>query len=138
EGSVHRAPWPEAMPLRHAARVGSLPGSATTPDGEVLDPGLIASAGQALAALRKIKSEAKVSQRTEIESVDLLVPQDQVRAVHAAKDDLMAAGRVRALQVVDAVLALEPGVDGDEPEDGRVDEIADTTVIRTENAVLAD
>ena len=38
----------------------------------------LASAGAALAALRKIKSEAKVSQRTEIASVELLVPESQL------------------------------------------------------------
>ena len=49
----------------------------------------------------------------------------------------MAAGRVRALQVVDAVAALDTSVDGGDT-DGSVSEVADTTVMRTENAVLAD
>ncbi|WP_084622130.1 valine--tRNA ligase [Demequina oxidasica] len=128
EGSVHRAPWPVAAPLRDAAGATH---SAGAPD-----PKLISIAGAALATLRKIKSEAKVSQRTEIASVDLLVPEAQVAAVNAAKPDLMAAGRVRAMQVIDAVTALEPGVDGMHPEDGSPDEIADTTVMRTENAEL--
>jgi len=128
EGSVHRAAWPDAAPLRDAAGASH---SAGAPD-----PKLIAVAGAALATLRKIKSEAKVSQRTEIASVDLLVPEAQVAAVNAAKPDLMAAGRVRVMQVIDAVMALEPGVDGGGPEDGSPDEIADTTVMRTENVVL--
>ncbi|GIG53378.1 valine--tRNA ligase [Demequina activiva] len=123
-GTVHRAAWPQAAPLRAVA------GAA--------DPILVDAAGEALATLRKIKSEAKVSQRTELVSVDLLVPEAKVAAVTAAKSDLMAAGRVRALQVVDAVAALNPDVDGDWSEDGARSEIADPTVMRTENAVLAD
>jgi len=128
EGSVHRAPWPVAAPLRDAAGATH---SAGAPDSK-----LIPIAGAALATLRKIKSQAKVSQRTEIASVDLLVPAAQVAAVNAAKPDLMAAGRVRVMQVIDAEMALEPGVDGMNPEDGSPDEIADTTVMRTENAIL--
>ncbi|WP_084039539.1 valine--tRNA ligase [Demequina sp. NBRC 110053] len=123
-GTVHRAAWPSAEPLRVLA--SSEPAA------------LVDAAGEALAALRKIKSEAKVSQRTELVSVDLLVPETKVAGVRAAKQDLMAAGRVRSLQIVDAVLALDPGVDGGGPEDGSSGEIADPTVMRTENAVLAD
>jgi valyl-tRNA synthetase len=123
-GSVHHAPWPEAAPLRAVA------GAA--------DSALVDAAGEALATLRKIKSEAKVSQRTELLSVDLLVPESKVAAVNAAKADIMAAGRVRQLQIVDAVAALDPGVDGSGPEDGSGVPVADTTVMRTENPVLAD
>jgi valyl-tRNA synthetase len=88
EGSVHRAPWPDAAPLRAAA------GDA--------DPGVVGAAGAALAALRKVKSEAKVSMRTEISSVRLAVP-DALRAgVEVALDDVRAAGRViGSLDLVD-------------------------------------
>ncbi|MDM7856029.1 valine--tRNA ligase [Cellulomonas alba] len=80
EGSVHRAPWPDAAPLRAAAADA--------------DPGVVGAAGAALAALRKVKSEAKVSMRTEIASVRLAVP-DALRAgVEIALDDVRAAGRV--------------------------------------------
>ncbi|WP_201774419.1 valine--tRNA ligase [Demequina sediminicola] len=119
-GTVHHAAWPASAPLRAVV-------------GDGADASLVGTAGEALATLRKIKSEAKVSQRTELVSVDLLVPESQVAAVNAAKNDLMAAGRVRALQVVDAVAALDPAVDG-----GESAEIADTTVMRTENAVLSE
>jgi valyl-tRNA synthetase len=60
---------------------------------------MLSAAGAALAALRKIKSEAKVSQRTEIASVELLVPESQVAWVRAAERDLRAAGRVRNLTI---------------------------------------
>ncbi len=120
-GSVHRAAWPVVPELAEGG------------DAEVL-----AAAGGALGALRKVKSDAKVSQRTVIESVDLLVPAVHVAHVRAAVADVKAAGRVETMQIVDATAALEPGVDGASPEDGSNDEIADTTVARTENAVLAE
>lgn len=88
EGSVHRAPWPDAAPLRAAA------GDA--------DPGVVASAGAALAALRKVKSEAKVSMRTEITAVTLAVPAALRAGVDVALDDVRAAGRaVGALDLVE-------------------------------------
>jgi len=80
EGSVHRAPWPTPDALRTAAADA--------------DPGVVAAAGAALAALRKVKSEAKVSMRTPIDAVTLAVP-DALRAgVELALDDVRAAGRV--------------------------------------------
>jgi valyl-tRNA synthetase len=80
EGSVHRAPWPVAAPLRAAAGDG--------------DPAVVGAAGAALAALRKVKSEAKVSMRTEITAVRLEVPAALVAGVRVALDDVRAAGRV--------------------------------------------
>jgi valyl-tRNA synthetase len=111
EGSVHRAAWPESAGLRVLAPPGA-PDGADAPDGPAslslappspasADPAVfLASAGAALAALRKIKSEAKVSQRTGIASVELLVPESQVAWVRAAERDLRAAGRVRDLRIV--------------------------------------
>src|SRR5690606_16781952 len=104
EGSIHRSPWPVAEPLEAAA------------DGA--DAALVGASGAALSALRKIKSDAKVAQRTEIVSVDLLVPENLMAHVNAAKADIMAAGRVRSMQVLDAQAAVDPAVDGLIPGDG--------------------
>lgn len=79
-GSVHRQPWPEPTVLRAAA------GDA--------DPGVVAAAGAALAALRKVKSEAKVSMRTPIAAVTLSVPAGLRPGVELALTDVRAAGRV--------------------------------------------
>ncbi|HEY0186757.1 MAG TPA: valine--tRNA ligase [Cellulomonas sp.] len=79
-GSVHRAAWPVAEPLRAAAGDG--------------DAAVVGAAGAALAALRKVKSEAKVSMRTEITAVRLEVPAALVASVRVALDDVRAAGRV--------------------------------------------
>ncbi|WP_147796226.1 valine--tRNA ligase [Cellulomonas sp. Y8] len=79
EGSVHRAPWPDADPLRAAAGDG--------------DHAVVAAAGSALAALRKLKSEAKVSMRTEILRARLEVPATLLPGVQVALGDVRAAGR---------------------------------------------
>ncbi|MHB1489631.1 MAG: valine--tRNA ligase [Cellulomonas sp.] len=79
EGSIHRAAWPVAAPLRAAA------GDA--------DPDVLGAAGTALAALRKVKSEAKVSQRTVLTEVELAVPTRALAGVRLAFDDLRSAGR---------------------------------------------
>ncbi|KGM13300.1 valine--tRNA ligase [Cellulomonas bogoriensis] len=85
EGSVHRAGWPTAAPLRDAAQGA--------------DPAVLGAAGGALAALRKVKSEAKVSMRTTIVRAVLDLPAGQLELVRAAVVDVTAAGRVTDLQL---------------------------------------
>ena len=92
-GSIHRAPWPVAGPLRAAA-------------GDDADPGLLRTAGATLAALRKLKSEAKMSMRATIARAELVVPADQVAAIALVAADVKAAGRVTG------ELVLAPGPDG--------------------------
>lgn len=87
EGSVHRAPWPVAEPLRSAA-------------GDT-DPAMLAAAGRALAALRKVKSEAKVSMRTRITAGELAVPAATLALVQEALADVLAAGRADVALVGD-------------------------------------
>lgn len=100
EGSVHRAPWPVAAPLRTA--------------GGDADPADLAAAGHALAALRKVKSEAKASMRTPIVAASLAVPAGSLTAVETAVEDVKAAGRVTG--PLDLVAAAEgqgdPAVQG--------------------------
>ncbi len=87
-GSVHRQPWPEAGVLR-AAAAGA-------------DPAVVTAAGGALAALRKVKSEAKVSMRTPIVAATLALPAALRPGVEAALADVRAAGRVTGhLELVD-------------------------------------
>ncbi|ROS77083.1 valine--tRNA ligase [Cellulomonas sp. PhB143] len=89
EGSVHRAPWPTSQGLR-AAAAGA-------------DPATLVVAGHALAALRRLKSEAKVSMRTPILSVELAVPAAGVSGVRAAEVDVRNGGRVEGgLTIVEA------------------------------------
>ncbi len=92
--SVHRAPWPDAAPLRAAAGDGR--------------PQVLGVVAAALAGVRKAKSEAKVTQRTEVASLTLAVPAGDHAALEAGLGDLRAAGRVRALELVpgDGALAV--------------------------------
>ena len=98
EGSVHRAPWPTSEPLRAAAGDASF--------------ATVTAAGAALAALRKVKSEAKVTMRTEILAARLEVPATQLASVEATVDDVRAAGRaVGTLEVVAADVEQAVAVD---------------------------
>ncbi|MDR1188639.1 MAG: valine--tRNA ligase [Bifidobacteriaceae bacterium] len=82
--SVHRQAWPAASELR----------ADSTATG---DPQILAVAGGVLGALRKAKSEAKVSMRTEIREATVAIPAGWTAAAVAAKADVMAAGRAREL-----------------------------------------
>lgn len=78
------------------------------------DPTDLAAAGHALAALRKVKSEAKASMRTPIVAASLAVPAGSLTAVETAVEDVKAAGRVTG--PLDLVAAAEgqgdPAVQG--------------------------
>src|SRR5690625_6313231 len=79
KGSVHTQPWPESAPLREAA------------GGE--EPALLDSVSQAAISVRRIKSDAKVSQRTPILSVTVRAPQAALPHLEAAISDLTEIGR---------------------------------------------
>ena len=84
EGSVHTAPWPVASDLA----------------GVEGDPSVLEAASSALIALRRVKSEAKVSPRTPFLAVTVRAPQAQVEALESVKGDLEAASKaVGALTV---------------------------------------
>ncbi len=78
DGSVHRAAWPTTADL-------PVPGG---------DPVLLTAVGEALAGIRKAKSEAKVGMRAEVAAVTLAGPGGWTDLVRAAEADLRAAGRV--------------------------------------------
>ncbi len=84
EGSVHRSSWPVAD------EVAALSGGA---DGAVLHDTSVV-----LGALRKAKSEAKTSMRTEVASAMVTGPAQALDRVALAAEDLRATGRVGDLQ----------------------------------------
>ncbi|HKE50105.1 MAG TPA: valine--tRNA ligase, partial [Actinomycetes bacterium] len=88
DGSVHRASWPVAAELRMLA------GDA---DGAVLD-----SVSQVLGAVRKAKSDARVSMRTEVASVVVRGSTDVLEQLGEATRDLRSAGRIEQLDLLDA------------------------------------
>ena len=84
EGSVHRAAWPEAAPLRAAA-------------GEVA-PGMLTAAAGAIAAVRKAKSDAKLSMRADVAKLVVSGDDAAVTALRTVLDDVKAAGRVATVE----------------------------------------
>ena len=81
EGSIHRQAWPTRAEL---------------PSGG--DAGMLDAVGAALAAVRKVKSEAKVGMRSEIKTMVLAAPESVVAHVRAGEGDLRAAGHVTELR----------------------------------------
>ncbi len=79
-GSVHRASWPSVDEVRAAEHQG--------------DPDVLAAASVTLSALRKVKSERKMSMRSELASAVVRGPEAEVSRARAAASDLRAAGRV--------------------------------------------
>jgi valyl-tRNA synthetase len=82
-GSVHRAAWPDPASLADLAADGA--------------PAVLADTSIALSQIRKSKSEAKVSMRTQISSAVLSGPVERVQRAMLAADDLRAAGRIEEL-----------------------------------------
>jgi valyl-tRNA synthetase len=79
EGSVHRASWPEAIELGAAAAA---------------DPTTLEGVSAALAGLRGVKSQAKVSMRAELSSATVTGPSGLVAGAEKAVEDLRKAARV--------------------------------------------
>jgi valyl-tRNA synthetase len=79
DGSVHHAAWPTTAELRA---------------GDGGDPELLRAVGEALAGVRKSKSEAKVGMRAEVAEIVLAGPTGWADRVRSAEADLRAAGRI--------------------------------------------
>ena len=92
EGSVHRATWPAADELRAAA------GAA--------DPLVLEVATATLTEVRKAKTTAKRSLRTEVEAAVIADTSERIAALRLAAADLAESGRIADLQLV------ELGTDG--------------------------
>ncbi|MGP5609307.1 valine--tRNA ligase [Brachybacterium alimentarium] len=88
EGSVHTQPWPVAEPLFDAAA------------GQ--DASLADSVAQAAISVRRIKSDAKVSQKTPILRVKVVASAPVLAHLEAASADLTALGRIESLELVAA------------------------------------
>jgi valyl-tRNA synthetase len=94
ESSVHAASWPE-------------PSTA-----EVETALSLEAASDVLARVRRAKTEAKVSQRASVETLDVRGPAEWIAAIEACRDDLAEALTVTTLTLgeadevaIDAVLA---------------------------------
>jgi len=89
EGSIHTAPWPTQSEL-------------TAGLGEMVPDSFIESIGGTIAAIRRVKTEAKVSQRHEVESAIVTGPADAIAAVRTGWADIADAGSVKAVEFVES------------------------------------
>jgi valyl-tRNA synthetase len=85
-GSIHRSSWPEADAIRALAGDG--------------DPRALVDIGIALSLIRKEKSEAKVSMRTEVTTAVISGPAAVIARIEGCAGDLQGAGRIEALELV--------------------------------------
>ena len=93
DGSIHTASWPTRDELPTGA-----------------DPNLLTVAGAALAGIRAVKSQAKVSQRTEVTGVVVTGREADLTLLQGALADLTATGRVVGditLTAADAELTVQ-------------------------------
>lgn len=81
-GSIHQAAWPTR------AELGDLSGA---------DPAVLTAVSEALAGVRKAKSDAKVGMRASITAMTLTGSDVQLDHVRAAEGDLRSAGRIEAI-----------------------------------------
>jgi valyl-tRNA synthetase len=93
EGSVHLAPWPDAAEIR--AHAG--------------DPGVLTAATDVLTAVRRAKSEAKVSMRADVSKTVVTAPRDVLDRLALAETDVRAAGRIQEVDVREGT-SLDVGV----------------------------
>jgi valyl-tRNA synthetase len=92
EGSIHRSAWPSADRLREVA--GGV-------DDEPADPAVLAVAAAVLGEVRKTKSEAKRSMRTDVASATVTDTPARLSLLALAADDVCSAGRIAALTTAD-------------------------------------
>ena len=92
EGSVHRAGWPLADEIADGAHG--------------VDARVLRDVSVVLAAVRKAKSGAKTSMRTEVPAATVTGPQDALDRVTLADDDLKATGSIIELTMAPAETAL--------------------------------
>jgi valyl-tRNA synthetase len=82
EGSVHRSRWPGVEELF----------------GLTGDAGVLEAAGQVLAAARRAKSDAQVSMRAEVDSIDVAGPEVGLERLRLGEPDLLEATRARTIR----------------------------------------
>jgi valyl-tRNA synthetase len=100
EGSVHQATWPDAAELRRLVDGG--------------DPLVLEVAAGVLGEVRKAKTTAKRSLRTDVDRLVVVDTPERVAALRRAEADVREAGRITILELVEGearaevTLAAEP------------------------------
>jgi valyl-tRNA synthetase len=88
DGTIHRADWPAFEPVHASAQGG--------------DASVLADTAVVLAGVRKAKSEAKTSMRTDVPAAVVRGPAEAISRVRLAADDLRATGRIEELRFEEA------------------------------------
>jgi len=86
EGSVHTAAWPTVAELEAAGEGAAVLSAAST----------------ALVGIRRVKTDAKVSQKTPIARLTLTGTEEQLSALRLAEGDLKAVGRIASISFATA------------------------------------
>jgi valyl-tRNA synthetase len=87
EGSVHRAAWPDAAPLRELAGDG--------------DPLVLDVASEVLGEVRKAKTAAKVSLRAEVQCALVRDTPERLAALRRGEADLRTAANIAGLETAE-------------------------------------
>jgi valyl-tRNA synthetase len=85
-GSVHRASWPSARELYELCGDG--------------DPRILSTAAEVIRAVRKSKSEAKLSMRAQVAHLTVRGSQPCLTLFEEARRDVQAAGRISQIDVI--------------------------------------
>ncbi len=102
DGSVHRAPWPDASAIRDAAADG--------------DPLAFAVGAEVLSAVRRAKTEAKRSLKWPVESVTVTDTTARAAALESVLEDVREAANAASVAVTVGGEAAVGVVLGDDPD----------------------
>jgi valyl-tRNA synthetase len=88
DGSIHRAPWPDADELVAQASPG--------------DDSVLVAAAAAIGAIRKARSQAQLPTKSPVPVLTIAGAQPDLDAIAAASLDVRSAGRVTELELLTA------------------------------------
>jgi valyl-tRNA synthetase len=96
EGSVHRSRWPRPEELT----------------GHAGEEAVLELTGAVLAAVRRAKSDAKISMAAEVEEVSVTAPAGELDLIRQAEGDLKAAARTKRVTYSEGEFAVESALSG--------------------------
>jgi len=105
EGSIHRASWPEVSELRLLVSDTPLRAAPSRPDAIIL-PSLridgtgLDAAAEAIAAIRKAKSAARLPQKAEVARLIASGKRQQLDLLSQVLSDVVGAGHVLEVELV--------------------------------------
>jgi valyl-tRNA synthetase len=95
EGSIHLAPWPTPEEVAPS---------------EPADPAVLDAVGEVLARVRRAKTEAKLSQRSAVDLLQVAGPAEFLSAISLGEEDLRAAGGIATLDLTESDDDVSVGV----------------------------